>query len=82
MQPLPNWASPETNEEFRVSIKAQEIDLGVNVGKWTARFTIRKHGKDLYYGAITTPTDSEAEAERAAAGEACRILSNGARLLY
>lgn len=74
--------SPANSEEFIVSINPLEIDFGFNVGKWTARFTISKFGKILYYGTVLSPVGSKAEAERAAAGEVCRILSNGARLLY
>lgn len=66
--------SPANAEEFIVSIKALEIDFGFNVGKWTARFSISKFGKNLYHGTVLSPLDCRIEAERAAASEACRIL--------
>ena len=74
--------SPANAEEFIVCINALVIDFGYDVGKWTARFSISKLGKTLHHGTVLRPVDSRIEAKRAAAGEACRILSNGARLLY
>ena len=79
---IPHMESTASADEFIVSIKATKIDFGFNVGKWTARFTISKFGKTLYHGSVLNHVDTEIEAERAAAGEACRILANGARLLY
>jgi hypothetical protein len=81
-QTIPYMRSTEKAGDFIVSIKAEKLDFGLNVGKWTARFAISKFGKVLYHGVILNPVDSEIDAERAAAGEACRVLCNGAKLLY
>lgn len=72
----------KNNDEYIVSINPHVMDLALNEGKWSARFTISRYGKILYYGTIIKPVDSKIEAERVAAAEACRVLSNGARLLY
>ncbi|RYE65251.1 MAG: hypothetical protein EOO81_12950 [Oxalobacteraceae bacterium] len=69
-------------DEFTVSIQVFEGVLDLEVGKWNARFIIKREGKNLYYGAILRPADSEEQARRDAAAEVCRILSNGAKLLY
>lgn len=72
----------KNNDEYIVSITPHLMDLALNEVKWSARFTISRYGKILYYGTIIKPVDSKIEAERVAAAAACRILSNGARLLY
>ena len=69
-------------EEFIVSFEAIEVAFGDNTGKWHTRFSIRRGGKVIYYGSGKGFFLSRIDAEKAAASEVCRVLSNGARLLY
>ena len=68
--------------EFIVSFSAAEVTAGDNAGRWHSQFSIRQDGKIIYHGSGKGFSLTRTEAEKAAASEVCRVLSNGARLLY